>query len=358
MNRFLMIQTAEFFVVFFLLAYESLSFVIRDQGKRVRTRNEVYRMIEYPIIDDIDTKTFEVLKKDHPLSPPEYLQDLEMNQSITPIPSLPDLTVTRLSKTPDIFLLKNILSNNQADQIIKYASNTNMDYSGTKSGGAVKQRMNSYSCWIRQNEDEFETSPAHSIAQYMIEISSMIFISDIMKTLQESTDELLPRIGYDAEPMQVVKYKVGGSFDVHHDGFSRFLTVLTYLNGVAGTWFPYAIVDESESYSDQLEDSEIPDMRSTDVIKEKRPGRDGLVIVSQKDASFEDYSGPGKNHVVRVNRGDAIVFYNYDWIVKLHQGEIDDVPDTGPLINWRSIHSGLHTQEEKWIATNWFQILT
>eukprot|EP00957_Ditylum_brightwellii_P017275 1301475-Ditylum_brightwellii.AAC.1 len=32
-------------------------------------------------------------------------------------------------------------------------------------------------------------------------------------------------------------------FVPHHDGHPRFLTVIHYLNGVAGTWLPFAKVD-------------------------------------------------------------------------------------------------------------------
>mmetsp|Transcript_6121 Transcript_6121/g.11602 ORF Transcript_6121/g.11602 Transcript_6121/m.11602 type:complete len:95 (+) Transcript_6121:1040-1324(+) len=58
------------------------------------------------------------------------------------------------------------------------------------------------------------------------------------------------------------------------------------------------------------------------------------------------------NNVLRIEKGDALLFYNYDWIENLDGDE--DVPQTGPIINWRSIHSGMRTTEEKWIATNWF----
>jgi hypothetical protein len=328
----------------------------------MRIQSQRYAFSEAAAVTIDQSRKYEMLKKDHPFAPPSYLQNLKLNQSLNPIPSLPDLTITRVSSNPDIFIFRNLLSEQQVHHIINYAQNSTMEYSGTKSGNRVNQRMNSYSCWIYPNqraeeeeEEEEEECTAQAITDYMTEISSIIFISDILKELSEDYEEDESKAVYDAEPLQVVKYEVGGKFDVHHDGFNRFLTVLTYLNGVAGTWFPYAIIDEEEEGMGLHKDeSEIPDMRSPEIAKDKHPGRDGLVIISDNDSSYEmDFNS---QHIVRVHPGDAVAFFNYDWIVNFDEKIHDDVPRTGPLMNWRSIHSGLSTEEEKWIATNWFQM--
>ena len=302
-------------------------------------------------------RNYEILKNDHPLAPPTYLQNLKLKESTNPIPSLPDLTVTRVSSNPDIFIFRNLLTEHQLDHIIDFAKSRSMEYSGTKAGNRVNQRMNSYSCWIHQNQlTEGEVGlggPAQAIAEYMTEISSIIFVSELLKDLSGNLEEDESNtILYDAEPLQVVKYEVGGKFDVHHDGFDRFLTILTYLNGVAGTWFPYAIINEDESMN--MHESEIPDMRSPDIAKDKQPGRDGLLIISDNDESYEKEID--SHHIIRVRPGDAVDFFNYDWIVNLEEEKEGDIPPTGPLMNWRSIHSGLCTTEEKWIATNWFRM--
>lgn len=334
----------------------SFSFAERNRAKPpMRIHSQLYAFEQTKEIAKTQLREYEILKKDHPLAPPSYLQNLKLNESINPIPSLTDLTITRVCSFPDIFLIRNLLSNHQVHHIIDYAKASTMEYSETKSGNRVNQRMNSYSCWIHptQRNKEEEECPAQAITDYMTEINSIIFVSEILKELLEEGDE--SNSIYDAEPLQVVKYKVGGKFDVHHDGFNRFLTVLTYLNDVAGTWFPYAIIDEDvEGIGINIDESEIPDMKSPDIAKDKYPGRNGLVIISDKDESYEE--DMNNRHIVRVRPGDAVAFFNYDWIINFDEEMHNDVPRTGPLMNWRSIHSGLSTKDEKWIATNWFRI--
>jgi hypothetical protein len=65
-------------------------------------------------------------------------------------------------------------------------------------------------------------------------------------------------------------------------------------------------------------------------------------------------------HVVKIKPGDAIAFYNYQWMStkKLHRNhDCSTTISTNKdslMINWRSIHSALPASQEKWIATNWF----
>jgi hypothetical protein len=69
----------------------------------------------------------------------------------------------------------------------------------------------------------------------------------LIKTMGRTTGNLLltddvkgcPKAG--CEKLQVLHYfDTGGEFVLHHDGVGRVLTVIYYLNGVAGTWFPLA----------------------------------------------------------------------------------------------------------------------
>ena len=161
-----------------------------------------------------------------------------------------------------------------------------MEYSGTKSGDMVKQRFNSYTSWIKQYDDNNdEEDPkgegkmkARAIASHMTDLSSFLFVRDELKDYgDEST------VVADCEPLQVVRYEPGGKYDVHHDAMERFLTVLTYLNGVAGTWFPYAQVEEYSKGKVGVVDEQAPDMTSKDTIaKDKTPGKDGVLIVGKE----------------------------------------------------------------------------
>ena len=110
-----------------------------------------------------------------------------------------------------------------------------MEYSGTSSGDVVSQRLNSYTSWIYPDDDSGKYCSEESsesatvddgkdIARYMTELSAALFCPSF-----ESSS-----FSWKAEPLQVVRYEVGGKYDIHHDGYNRFLTVLTYLNGVAG----------------------------------------------------------------------------------------------------------------------------
>jgi hypothetical protein len=253
--------------------------------------------------------------------------------------------------------VKNFSSDAQNNALMKYALENDMEYSGTSAGDVVKQRVGSYTGWIYPDptEDydghcflEDDSINAKNAAGYMTELSRFLFVPDDLNTMMES---------YSAEALQVVRYEIGGQYDVHHDGMNRFLTVLTYLNGVAGTWFPYAIVKNDQQSSVDVSSwnvDDLPSMNSGNVAHDKTPGQDGLLIVSHlQDVMPSGNRFPtSSNNVLRIEKGDAVVFYNYDWIENFN-GE-DDIPQTGPIINWRSIHSGTRTTEEKWIATNWF----
>lgn len=102
------------------------------------------------------------------------------------------------------------------------------------------------------------------------------------------------------------------------------------------------------------------------VAKDKTPGKDGILVVGS-EYEFENGSIDDNPNVVKVNPGDAIAFYSYDWIETKNKNEVsgdldsssnkDQPPPTGPLMNFRSLHKGMTaTQGEKWIATNWFRI--
>ena len=316
-----------------------------------------------------DKTQYEIKKEDHILTPPLPLRSLDLGETIAPLDSLPDLTITRLSFDPNVFLLRNFLSTSTEQlSMIMGAVNQGMEYSGTSSGDVVSQRFKSYTSWIYPTEDNTEESKndvdgdtfedAGEMAKYMTDLSAFLFFPESLKNGQ------IPN-SVEAEAVQVVRYLVDGKYEMHHDGYSRFLTVLCYLNGVAGTWFPYAIVEEDEymQVKNSNEPEDVPDMSTNNVAKDKVPGRDGLLVVGSED--FEQEEDWGKNkHVAQVSPGDAIVFYSYDWIetnqeINTASGDKtgEKIPPTGPFMNFRSIHTGLTvTKDEKWIATNWFRL--
>lgn len=102
------------------------------------------------------------------------------------------------------------------------------------------------------------------------------------------------------------------------------------------------------------------------IVKEKNPGRDGLQVVGSEYDEMDETQLENNPHIVQVNPGDAIAFYNYDWIENNNENEKSDEvsevvdkespPPTGPFMNYRSLHTGMTAAKEKWIATNWFAI--
>jgi hypothetical protein len=135
--------------------------------------------------------------------------------------------------------------------------------------------------------------------------------------------------------VQVARYEAGGGYDLHHDGYGRYLTVLSYLNGVGGTYFPFGGDDEDED-EDEDEDGAsaiaAPGRSSVD-------GRRGILIVGRE--GHDAYAtADDRRRIVDISPGDAIAFYSYD---------ADGARDM------RSIHSSLTSTEEKWISTCWFR---
>lgn len=177
--------------------------------------------------------SYEIKKEDHILCPPKLLQELALHESIHPVESLPDISIKRLSYDPNIFLFKNFLDcPSEQVGMIMAAVNQGMEYSGTNSGDVVSQRLNSYTSWIYPHEEESdeEEGGGRRIAKFMTDVTAHLFLPNHYSW----NGDMIPEGECIAEPVQVVRYDVGGKYDIHHDGYNRFLTVLCYLNGIAG----------------------------------------------------------------------------------------------------------------------------
>ena len=117
--------------------------------------------------------------------------------------------------------------------MIKAAVNQGMEYSGTSSGDVLSQRFKSYTSWIRPDESSSESKSEQEVgddarlSRYLTELSAHLFFPDEF-TAKDSACTC------SAEALQIVRYLVGGKYDMHHDGYNRFVTMLTYLNGIAG----------------------------------------------------------------------------------------------------------------------------
>ena len=291
-------------------------------------------------------------------------------------------------------------------------------------------RYNSKLCWIRQqhqqeqhedvevlnvNEGSTNTSSrsvitetAHIIAQAITDLSSYLVLprttteytgeSSVGDNGEQQVDENPILDGFIAEDLQIVRYTTGGSFELHHDASSsssnqynidkvsnnryRFVTCLTYLNGVGGTWFPFATNavtsrsrsmrrgDDSESSSNDNSTGNGEDRERVEkemyLSNQMIPGRHGLWIVGSEVVEEEgklEATEINNNHIIRIQPGDAIVFFNYttaggdDGRDAKDDKNVDGIATAGMVPNWRAEHLGMEvpTQtKEKWIATNWF----
>lgn len=256
--------------------------------------------------------------------PPEMLRDLEIGESLC-IASTP-IEISRIAIKPDIYVFRNFLPYSEDRQaLIDEATAKGMEDAETKSGH-VLHRTKSSVAWISPDEDN---SQGHAVAAFMSDFTSDVFVRK----------ELFGSNLINIENLQIARYTLGGKFDVHHDGFGRIVTVLTYLNGVAGTWFPFAQTSEATAV-DNTEHPPKVTLEGKGMTEGKTPGENGVWIVG------DEYEGVlGSPHTVRVSAGDAVVFYNYEY----------DEEHGCPIMSWRSLHAGMPVSQEKWIATNWIQ---
>ena len=262
----------------------------------------------------------------NPLGPPEALASLKIGSTLSlprfPFDSTIDkgaVTVQRLSRDPDIFQAKNVLSQELISSLKFSAEEQGLKIAGTKNSSKNSVRKNSYLTWLDQ-DDYYISGDTKNLLEKLQVFAGTSFMHE----------SLLPRSDYfHYESLQVAKYDTGGKFDLHHDDFSRFLTVLYYLNGVGGTYFPYAQTTEEKRLV-KIDGSII------------EPGRNGLLIVGCEDAShYLTNEAPKKDicssSIAYIEPGDSVFFYSY------LPGEKNN----------KTIHSSLPVPCEKWIATSW-----
>lgn len=270
-------------------------------------------------------------EKLNPLGPPDFLQSLSVGESFSSM----GRNITRLSNEPHIFLAKNLISIEDRKILIQEAINQGMKVAGTRQSGENTVRKNSYLAWIDpysiSDGEEIDWRDAPSIARETIVRSRQCFAHDVMNDVMNSVEKMDVCF---AEDLQIAKYDVNGRFDYHHDGYSRYLSVLIYLNGVGGTYFPFGDMD--------LDGKDFTNDDEVSVLSIKRQfERCGILIVGDEGSDAYLQSAFVKpKAVIQIEAGDAIAFYNY-----MPGGEKD----------LRQLHCALPAQREKWIATAWFR---
>lgn len=276
----------------------------------------------------------------HPLGPPTYLSNLPVGESCQHPRIFKDKNITRLSLHPDIFLVRDIITQQDRGILKETALLQGMKNAGTKLSEANTIRKNSYLAWIDSSTGLDDGSIGDSdfrctVAEETTAKFRLLFSHEGMDKHVGNVEMMDYSF---AEDVQVAKYDAGGRFDYHHDGYGRYLTVLTYLNGVGGTFFPFGNMG---SELDKIDFTNESDESIVTAIK-SRGEKSGILItgkeVDDPHTCYSDYVNPKR--FIEIQAGDAVVFYNYD---------INGKRDL------RSMHCGLTVPEEKWIATSWFR---
>ena len=257
------------------------------------------------------------------LGPPKRLRSLRVGDKVKAFRGAlvaggerRNFTIERVSEIPDIFLLHNVISPEECAQLITSAKIAGLNEAETVSlEHSSVARRKCRVAWLAEN------ALGKTIGSLLL------------------TTEVKCEVGAGFEDLQVLRYESSGQYLLHHDGSPRCLTVIYYLNGVAGTYFPLA---STKGHFEAVSNGEvdIPRDREAALLKSENrsPRLAGLLVDSDNnDSSRAEASGT----VVNVKQGDAVAFYNYH---NDGTGELD----------WRAIHSGLPSDQIKWIANHWY----
>ena len=288
---------------------------------------------------DMDTVILDSSNKNvhgppHPLGPPEPLNSLRAddNDSYCSISRTDtfekqqEYRVRRISDTPNMLHIQNYVSTLERYTILWTSRNHPRPpffYVDDKSAG--NDRTNSFINFM-------DPSSAKGVPGILEDSSRRLLFSKEMKST---------RNGY-CEPFQLVRYDRGGAFALHHDENHRVITIIYYLNGVAGTWFPLAGMNGPKGDAIPQTKEEALEYIDTNNLQ---PGEDGILVVGGRDALRYPDNSPS---VVKVKPGDAVVFYSFDTT------NFDEDGDSEATIDWRAIHAGLPASEDKVIATHWY----
>lgn len=263
------------------------------------------------------------------VNPPIHLNEMRIGDQWIPFEPL---KIIKVSDDPPIFVLRNFLPPTERQEIMNQAIERGLEKAQTKTKTIENNnhRVGSSVAWLTTDESK--------IGNFMTRLAARLFLHE---ELLDGENEDFENWIYYPENLQVVKYDLEGRFELHHDGLNRTLTVLTYLNGVAGTWFPFADAPDSDIPTTSLQEKQ-------KILRGKQPGKDGLCIIGKGQEGMVIDHRSSLNYdcaprTVYIQPGDAVVFYNY---------KQDD--EHGKIWNWRSLHCGLPAVKPKWIATNWF----
>jgi thioredoxin-like negative regulator of GroEL len=252
-----------------------------------------------------------------------------------------DYSLECVSVTPLIFVVDNLISDEDCEHIMEKASGL-LEKSYVMGGGGDGYGKTGQ-CSV--SDSACEQSAGVDPALYRSSYTAWLPQDTVLDALQSRLSGILgissAYLKQKSEQLQVVRYSPGGQFKPHQDSSafnSRLVTALLYLNTPAAgeycggeTWFPYARSEPSTS------DGNHPDTVESSV-------RNALGVF--EGAMAEGTPLPGLK--VSPRRGRAVIFFNH-----LRSGAIDP----------RAVHAGLPVEApaalpaiEKWVANYWIEL--
>lgn len=250
------------------------------------------------------------------LGPPSHIDELNVGQkelSVVRTDALDgseiEFWVKRLALLPACFYLRGILSGAECDHLIA-AGDRERTQPAMSAGGM--ERPGCSVAWLDVQQDPVASELAAVVAELLL------------------TPEIRSGWGTGGgfENLQVLRYAVGGEFELHHDANEetpRTLSLLLYLNGKGETWFPLASNDPNLAESSRLPTRANPRKRAAalQALEGVMPGQDGLLVSP--------------------NKGDAVAFYNF-------------VDDGSGMLDRFAFHAGMPAKDEKSVAALWYHL--
>jgi hypothetical protein len=157
-----------------------------------------------------------------------YRKNVAIQDNIT-LPSS-NFTIERVSNSPDVFILRDFLSNYECDSIINFANNNStMTNAETITDSDLSSRKKCKVAWLPSSSSA-SSSPSSSVTHENVPFSLVSIISNLVSSTATLllSQEVLKDPTASVEDLQVLKYDLGGEFVLHHDGEPRILTVIYY----------------------------------------------------------------------------------------------------------------------------------
>jgi hypothetical protein len=248
--------------------------------------------------------------------------------------------VERISTHPLAYRIRGLLNGDECDQLIRLAMPTlNLSGVAVRGGGQSQGYRTSSTAWVPTADDPVLRKLTERVATLMGLPAARLLYGE----------------AEDAGKVQVVSYRPGQQYGVHHDcngSIRRFATCLYYLNDVeegGETQFPAASDDRSAwshlGTSDAAIDEFIaPEHKASLAASETERMVLQRRAVEQRNArqAASGVRDEERGAVVKPTKGDAVLWYNYD-----ANGHLD------PL----AVHSALPVRRgHKFASNHWISL--